>query len=65
MCSDTTRRRLVTTFETYGRHGETPIVFIFFTELPVPPQVTGVIGTLKSRFSQICLIFFGGRSMGR
>ena len=30
--------------ETYGRNGATPI-FRSFTELPVPPQAAGVVGT--------------------
>ena len=35
--------------ETYGRNGATPIFrsFFFFTELPVPPQAAGVVGTFN------------------
>ena len=33
--------------ETYGRNGATPIFRSFFTELPVPPQVAGVVGTFN------------------
>ena len=33
--------------ETYGRNGATPIFRSFFTELPVPPQAAGVVGTFN------------------
>ena len=33
--------------ESYGRNGVTKIFRYFFTELPVPPQATGVVGTLN------------------
>ena len=33
--------------ETYGRNGATPIFRYFFTELPVPPQAAGVVGTFN------------------
>ena len=33
--------------ETYGRNGATPIFRSFFTELPVPPQADGVVGTFN------------------
>ena len=33
--------------ETYGRNGATPIFRFFFTELPVPPQAAGVVGTFN------------------
>ena len=33
--------------ETYGRNGATPIFNFFFTELPVPPQAAGVVGTFN------------------
>ena len=33
--------------ETYGRNGATPIFRSFFTEMPVPPQAAGVVGTFN------------------
>ena len=33
--------------ESYGRNGATPIFRFFFTELPVPPQAAGVVGTFN------------------
>ena len=33
--------------ETYGRNGATPIFRSFFTELPIPPQAAGVVGTFN------------------
>ena len=33
--------------ETYGRNGATPIFRSFFTELPVPLQAAGVVGTFN------------------
>ena len=33
--------------ETYGRKGATPIFRSFFTEMPVPPQAAGVVGTFN------------------
>ena len=33
--------------ETYGKNGATPIFRSFFTELPVPPQAAGVVGTFN------------------
>ena len=43
--------------ETYGRNGATPIFRSFFTELPVPPQAAGVVGTFN------VLDFFFTRSL--
>ena len=41
------------TSETYGRNGVTPILKIFFTELPVPPQAAGVFGAFKCALKMI------------